>query len=101
MMNFANGIISNSPYCRQGASRMDVCGDRGGEWSGGEGGGQRLGLAIGPCHPQIIRITVSIYFTNKPACFYSLNRIDNQYVVFSCSQTSLRAFSILNEVPKT
>jgi hypothetical protein len=31
-----------------------VCGDersdeRGGEWSGGEGGGQRLGLAIGPC----------------------------------------------------
>ncbi|CDM32829.1 unnamed protein product [Penicillium roqueforti FM164] len=27
---------------------------RGGEWSGGEGGGHRLDLAIGPCHPQII-----------------------------------------------
>ena len=34
---------------------VDVCGDeRGGEWSGGEGGGHRLDLAIGPCHPQIM-----------------------------------------------
>ena len=28
--------------------------ERGGEWSGGEQGGQRLDLAIGPCHPQIM-----------------------------------------------
>ncbi|CAP94179.1 hypothetical protein PCH_Pc16g15090 [Penicillium rubens Wisconsin 54-1255] len=79
------------PYCRQGASRMDVCGDIYCFY-------YNLMVRL---VDSIIRITVSIYFTNKPACFYSLNRIDNQYVVFSCSQTSLRAFSILNEVPKT
>ena len=32
-------------------------GERGGEWSGGEGGGQRLDLAIGPCHPQIMKVS--------------------------------------------
>lgn len=29
-------------------------GERGVEWSGGERVGQRLDLAIGPCHPQIM-----------------------------------------------
>ena len=29
-------------------------GERRGKWSGGEKGGQRLDLAIGPCHPQIM-----------------------------------------------
>ena len=30
-------------------------GERGGEWSGGEGGGQRLDLAIGPCHLRLCK----------------------------------------------
>jgi hypothetical protein len=29
-------------------------GERGGEWSGGEKGGQHLNLTIGPYHPQIM-----------------------------------------------
>jgi hypothetical protein len=46
-------------------------------------------------------IMTSYLLRNKLPCFYSLNRIDNQYVALSCSQTSLRAFAIINKVSKT
>ena len=46
-------------------------------------------------------IMTSYLLRNKLTCFYSHNRIDNQCVVLSCSQTSLRPFAILNKISKT
>ena len=49
-----NTRVYEARYPSWDFSRLVSVNTSGGEWSGGEKGGQRLGLAIGPCHPQIM-----------------------------------------------